>query len=123
LGVSGIKTPFLCSIRAPFLRPDPALARAPRAGRVKAGRLRPPRQPARLGLDRASTVPDWRGRGSGSTAQRLLFVLVQIIHVEIAMLFEPVLVGLDRKRPHQSEATLAIGEDPHHMGAALDLLV
>ena len=50
------------------------------------------------------------------------FVLVQIIHVEIAMLFEPVLVGLDRKRPHQPKATLAIGEDPHHMGAALDLL-
>ena len=39
------------------------------------------------------------------------------------MLFEPVLVGLDRKRPHQPQATLAIGEDPRHMGAALDLLV
>jgi hypothetical protein len=62
-------------------------------------------------------------QGSCSTAQRLLFVLVQIIHVEIAMLFEPVLVGLDRERPHQPKATLAIGEDPHHMGAALDLLV
>jgi len=39
------------------------------------------------------------------------------------MLLEPILVGLDRKRPHQPQATFAIGEDPHHMGAALDLLV
>src|SRR6516162_1789064 len=50
---------------------------------------------------RASTVPDLGVRGSGGTAQRLLFVLVQIVHVEIAMLLEPVLVGLDRQRPHQ----------------------
>src|SRR6516165_12231989 len=67
VGCPGIKTPFLCSIRAPFLRPDLALVGAPWAGRVKAGRLRPPRQPARLGLDRASTVPDWRGRSGGTT--------------------------------------------------------
>jgi hypothetical protein len=119
----GIKSQFLCSIAAPFLRPDLALAPAPRAGRVKAGRLRPPRWQARLGLDRASTVPDWSGRRSGSTAQRLLFVLVQIVHVEVAMLFEPVLVGLDRERSYQPQAALGIGEDPHHMGAALDLLV
>ena len=61
--------------------------------------------------------------GSGGTAQRLLFVFVQIFHVEVAVLFEPVLVGLDRQRPHQTQATLGIGEDPHHLGAALDLLV
>ena len=33
--------------------------------------------------------------------QRFLFVLAQIVHVEVAMLLGPVLVGLDRQRPHQ----------------------
>ena len=80
-------------------------------------------KPARSVLDRASTAPDRRGRGSGRTAQRLLFVLVQIVHVEVAMLSEPVLADFDRGRPRQPEAALGIGEDPHHMGAALDLLV
>src|SRR6516162_67101 len=85
--------------------------------------MRPPRLSARLGLERASTVPDLGVRGSGGTAQRLLFVLVQIVHVEIAMLLEPVLVGLDRQRPHQPQAALGIGKDAHDMGAALDLLI
>src|SRR5215831_18504725 len=101
-------------------RPRPG--RAPRAAQVKAGR-RPPRPPARLGLDRASTAPSWQVRGSGGTAQGFLFVLVQIVHVEVAMLFEPVLVGLDRERPHQPEAALGIGEDPNHMSTALEFLV
>ena len=70
--------------------------------------MRPPRLSARLGLERASTVPDLGVRGSGGTAQRLLFVLVQIVHVEIAMLLEPVLVGLDRQCPHQPQAALRI---------------
>jgi hypothetical protein len=39
------------------------------------------------------------------------------------MLLEPVLVGLDRQRPDQPQATLAIGKDAYHMGAALDLLI
>ena len=56
---------------------------------------RPPRRKARLGLERASTAANWRGRGSGGTAQGFLFVLVQIVHVEVAMLFEPVLMSLD----------------------------
>ena len=33
----GIKSQFLCSIEAPFLRPDLGLARAPRAAAVKTG--------------------------------------------------------------------------------------
>ena len=123
MGVQASRRRFFVRSGHRFFVPTWLLVGTPRAGRVKAGRLRPPRQPARLGLDRASTVPNWRRQGSCNTAQRLLFVLVQIIHVEIAMLFEPVLVGLNRKRPHQPKATLAIGEDPHHMGAALDLLV
>ena len=39
------------------------------------------------------------------------------------MLLEPVLVGLDGERPHQPQATFAIGEDAHDLGAAPDLLV
>ena len=39
------------------------------------------------------------------------------------MLFEPILMGFDRERPHQPEAAFGIGKDPHDMGAALDLLV
>ena len=43
------------------------------------------------------------GRGSGSMTQRFLFVLAQIVHVEVAMLLGPVLVGLDGERAHQPE--------------------
>ena len=39
------------------------------------------------------------------------------------MLLEPVLVGLDRRGPHQPQATLPIGEDAHDVGTPLDLLV
>src|SRR5260370_39159796 len=63
------------------------------------------------------------GRGSGSTAQRFFLVLAQIVHVEIAMLLGPVLVGLDGKRPHQPQAALGVGKDPHNTGTAFDLLV
>jgi hypothetical protein len=31
------------------------------------------------------------------------------------MLLEPVLVGLDGERPHQPQATFAIGEDAHDL--------
>jgi hypothetical protein len=50
-------------------------------------------------------------------------MLAQILHVEIAVLLEPVLVGFDRHCPHQPQAALAIGEDAHDMGAAPDLFV
>src|SRR5215472_4172204 len=50
-------------------------------------------------------------------------VLAQIIHVEVAMLLEPVLVGLDRQGPYQPQAAVAIGKDAHDLGAAPDLLV
>ena len=50
-------------------------------------------------------------------------VLFEIVHIEIAMGFEPVLVGLDGERPHEPQATFAIGEDAHDLGAAPDLLV
>jgi hypothetical protein len=58
-----------------------------------------------------------------ASAAAILFVLAQIVHVQITMLLEPVLVGFDRQRPDQPQATLAIGKDAHDVGAALDLLV
>jgi len=39
------------------------------------------------------------------------------------MLLEPVLVGFDGQRAHQPQAALAIGEDAHYVGAALDLFI
>jgi hypothetical protein len=56
-------------------------------------------------------------------AQGLLLVFTQIVHVQVAMLFEPVLVGLDCERSHQAEATLFIGKDPHDMGPAFEFFV
>src|SRR5437762_2216371 len=58
-----------------------------------------------------------------SAAERLLLVLAKIFLIEVAMLLEPVLVGLDGERPDEPQTTFAIGEDAHDMGAAPDLLV
>ena len=41
----------------------------------------------------------------------------------VAMLLEPVLVGLDSERSYQPEAALALAEDPHDMGAAVRRLI
>ena len=103
--------------KRPSLRPDLPSGRAPRAAAVKDAAVAAPAQPARSVLDRASTALGWRGRGSGGMAQRLLFVLAQIVHVQITMLLEPVLVGFDRQRPDQPQATLAIGKDAHDVTA------
>ena len=65
-----------------------------------------PAKPARNVLDRAGTVLGSNGRGSSGTAQPFFFVLAQIVHVEVAMLLEPVLVGLDRQRPRQRQVTV-----------------
>ena len=62
------------------------------------------------------------GARSCRLPQRLLLVLGQVLHVRVAGAFEPVLVGLDRQRPHQ-QAAFRIGEDAHHMSAALQFLV
>src|SRR5262249_52380633 len=77
------------------------------------------------GVARASCVGRrHRGRSPGGfTSQCLLLVLTQIIHVEVAMLLEPVLVGFDRECSHEPQAAVAIGKDAHDMGAAPDLLV
>jgi len=57
----GIKSQFLCSIEAPFLRPDPGLAKAARAAAVKTGRsaAQATAEGAREAVLRAaSTTPD-----------------------------------------------------------------
>jgi hypothetical protein len=55
--------------------------------------------------------------------QQLFLVLLQMLHVQIAHRFEPVLMGLDRERPDEPQATFRIRKDPDNMGAPLDLLI
>ena len=50
-------------------------------------------------------------------------MLSQVLHVQVAGAFEPVLVGLDGQRPHQPQTAFAIGEDAHHVGAPLQFLI
>jgi len=86
---------FLCSIGAPFLRPDLRFARVARAAAVKAGSEQsegPPAKARAAVLTTASTAPDWAGSGGARSCrlpQCLLFVLAQIVHAEVAMLLEP----------------------------------
>ena len=50
-------------------------------------------------------------------------MLGQVLHVQVARTFEPVLVGLDRQCADQPQTAFRIGEDAHHMGAPLELLI
>ena len=50
-------------------------------------------------------------------------MLLQQIHIEIAVVLEPGLVALDSQRPDEPQTALGIGEDSHHTGAPPDLLV
>ena len=103
--------------KRPSLRPDLPSGRAPRAVAVKdaAANAAAPAEPARSVLDRASEHGA-RLNGSGRPAQRFLLVFSQIVHVEVTMLLEPVLVGLDGERPRQPQTALAIGENAYDMG-------
>jgi hypothetical protein len=61
LAKHGINSQFLCSIEAPFLRPDLGLAKAPRAAAVKTGRSAAQATAAgarEAVLRAASTAPD-----------------------------------------------------------------
>ena len=49
--------------------------------------------------------------------------LLEVTHVEVAVGFQPVLVGFNRERADQRQATFLVGEDAHDDGSALDLLV
>jgi hypothetical protein len=59
----------------------------------------------------------------GNGPERLLLALLEMLHVEIAGGFEPALVRLGGERAHETQAAGGIGEDAHHQGAALQLLV
>ena len=54
-------------------------------------------------------------------AQGLLLVFAQVVHVEVAVRFEPVLVHLDLERPDQPQEARRIREDPDDVGPPLDL--
>ena len=45
------------------------------------------------------------------------------LHIEIAVGFQPVFMGLRRQSPDQPQAAGLIREDPHHPGSPFDLLV
>jgi hypothetical protein len=67
------KSQFLCSIKAPFLRPDLGLAKVPRAAAVKTGRsaAQATAEGAREAVLRAaSTAPDWVRLGRDHAACR-----------------------------------------------------
>src|SRR5688500_4252598 len=49
-------------------------------------------------------------------------MLTQLLHVQVAPARNPLLRDLHRQSTHQSEARLAVGEDPHHPSAPLYLL-
>ena len=55
--------------------------------------------------------------------QQVLRLLLGEVHVEVAVVFEPPLVGFRAERPDQSETARRVGEDADHPGTALDLLV
>jgi len=44
-----------------------------------------------------------------------LLVLAQVVHVEVAVRFEPVLVHLDRECPDQAQTARGMGQDPDHV--------
>ncbi len=50
-------------------------------------------------------------------------VFFKQVHIEIASIFRPVLMGFRGQCPDEAQATLHIGGDPHHSCSALDFLV
>jgi hypothetical protein len=58
----------------------------------------------------AAPSAPWPPSG-GQGPQGLFFVFLQMIHVETAGRFEPVLVHFDGQRSHQAQAAFGIGED------------
>ena len=50
-------------------------------------------------------------------------MLLEIVHVDVAVGLHPVFIGFDGLCPDESQAAFGIGEDAHDIGAAPDLLV
>ena len=55
--------------------------------------------------------------------QQVLLLLLEEAHIQVAVIFEPPLVGFGAEPPDQPQATGRIREDADHSGEALDLLV
>ncbi len=108
---------------AASLRPGLNLAkrRAQRGSTLAGGHRQGRREAALMAASTARSLGK-PGR-SCRLPQHLLFVLGQVIHVEVTHGLEPVLVHLDSQRPHQPQAALLVRKDAHHMRAPLDLLV
>src|SRR5664279_5629350 len=95
--------------------------RAQRRSTLAAGH-RQRRREAALRAARTARSLSKPGR-SWRLPQHLLFVLAQVIHVEIAHGLKPVLVHLDGKGAHQPKATVGVRKDPYNVRSPLDLLV
>ena len=54
--------------------------------------------------------------------QQVNFLLLEEVHIQVAVIFEPPLVGFGAERPDQPQAPGRIQEDADYSGA-LDLLV
>jgi len=52
-----------------------------------------------------------------------LQVVAEQVHVEVAILVDPFLVGFDGQGLNEAQAARLVGEDAHEEGAALDFLV
>jgi hypothetical protein len=63
-----------------------------------------------------------RGRHA-ARQHRLLLVLLQVIHVQVADRLQPILVRLHGECADQTQTAGGVGEDPHHMRATFDFLV
>ena len=61
--------------------------------------------------------------GLGGLAQAGFLVLPEIVHVEIAMGFEPVFMGLDGQVSDEAQAGLCVWKDAHDVSSAFDLFI
>ena len=57
--------------------------------------------------------------GSGGLSEVDLLVLPEIIHVEVAVRFAPVLVGLDCQGADKAQAGVSIGVDARDVGSGV----
>jgi hypothetical protein len=87
---------------------------------------RPLPEAARSVLTTASAAPPRSRPGPGSRrgSYLLFLVILKVVHVHVALTFQPVLVCLHCQRQNQPQTSLATGgEDLHHVQAPFDLPV
>jgi predicted RNA binding protein YcfA (HicA-like mRNA interferase family) len=72
-----------------------------------------PRQPIQSDPGLSATI----GVRSGSLfdfPHPFFLVLLQVLHIQIPGRLDPMFVDLHHQRPHQPQAAIGVGEDPHH---------